>query len=42
MEGNITIDNLKLAAYIDHLHIFAPLIAPLDHISTKMENAAVD
>ena len=39
---DLTINNLDLAAYADHLHIFAPLMNPLYHIATKVENTAAE
>ena len=39
--GDVAINDLELAVYVVHLHIFAPLIAPLEHISTKVDNNAV-
>ena len=42
MEGYLTINYIGLAAYITHLHIIAPIMAPLGHISTKMENTAAE
>ena len=38
--GFLTINDLELAAYIAHLHLFAPLMAPLEHISTGVDNTA--
>ena len=38
--GKLTINNIKLAAYIAHLHIVAPLMNPLEKISTKVDNTA--
>ena len=40
--GFLTINNLKLAAYIAHLHLFAPRMAPLEHISTGVDNTAAE
>ena len=40
--GLITINDLKLAAYISHLHLFAPRMAPLEHISTGIDNIATE
>ena len=37
-----TINYLELAAYIAHLHLFAPRMAPLEHISTGVDNTATD
>ena len=38
--GFFTINNLELVAYIAHLHLFAPRMAPLEHISTGVDNTA--
>ena len=40
--GLITKNDLKLAAYIAHLHLFAPRMAPLEHISTGVDNTATE
>ena len=40
--GFLTINDLELAAYISHLHLFAPCMAPLEHISTGVDNTAVE
>ena len=37
-QGFLTINDLELAAYIAHLHLFAPRMAPLDHIATGVDN----
>ena len=34
------INDLELVSYIDHLHIFNPHMAPLDHISMGVDNTA--
>ena len=36
--GFLTINPLELAAYIAHLHMFAPGMAPLEHISKGVDN----
>ena len=36
--GDLVINDLELATYVTHQHIFAPLIAPLEHIKTKVDN----
>ena len=36
--GYLTINDLDLAAYIAHLHIFALLMVTLDHISNTVDN----
>ena len=41
-KGTLTINDLKLEAYIDHLHIFDPRIAPLYHIATEVDNTAAE
>ena len=38
----LTINNLELAVYISHLHLFAPSMAPLEHITTLFDNTAAD
>ena len=38
--GFLTINDLDLAAYIDHLHMFSPRMAPLEHISKGVDNTA--
>ena len=38
----LTINNLEMAAYIAHLHLFAPRMAPLEHISTRVDNTAAE
>ena len=38
----LQINNLELAAYMAHLYIFSPLMAPLEHISAKLDNIAAD
>ena len=40
--GFLTINDLDLAAYIAHLHLFAPRMAPLEHISTGVDNTAAE
>ena len=40
--GFLTINNLELAAYIAHLHLFAPRMAPLEHIYTGVDNTAAE
>ena len=40
--GFLTINTLELAAYIAHLHLFAPRMAPLEHISTGVNNTAAE
>ena len=40
--GFLAINDLELAAYIAHLHLFAPRMAPLEHISTGVENTAAE
>ena len=40
--GFLTINDLKLAACISHLHLFAPRMAPLKHISTGVDNTAAE
>lgn len=41
LTGDLAINDLELAVYVVHLHIFAPLIGPLEHISTKVDNNVV-
>ena len=38
----LTINDLKLAAYIAHLHLFALRMAPIKHISTGVDNTAAE
>ena len=38
----LTINDLELAAYIAHLHLFAPHKNPLEHITTGVENTDAD
>ena len=38
LDGYITMNDLYISAYVAHLHIFAPLMEPLDHIATKLDN----
>ena len=38
----LTINDLDLAAYIAHLRLFAPCMAPLEHVSTGMDNTAAE
>ena len=40
--GFLTINDLELAAYIYHLHLFAPHMSPLKHISTGVDNTAAE
>ena len=40
--GFLTIKDLEMAAYIAHLHLFAPRMMPLEHISTGVENTAAE
>ena len=40
--GFLTINDLELEAYITHLHLFALRMAPLEHISTGVDNTAAD
>ena len=42
IEGYLTINDIKLAAYVAHLHIFAPLMVPLEQISTILDNMAAE
>ena len=37
-----TINNLEIVAYIAHLHIFCPLVYPLQYIVTKAENNYIE
>ena len=41
-QGFLTINDLDLAAYIAHLHLFAPHMAPLEHISTGVDNTTAE
>ena len=40
--GFLTINDLDLAAYISHLHLFNPRMAPLEHIKTGVYNTAAE
>ena len=40
--GFLTINDLELAAYITHLHLFAPRTASLEHIATWVDNTAAE
>ena len=40
--GFLTINDLELAAYIAHLHLFTPHMTPLEHISTGVDNTAAE
>ena len=40
--GYLTINNLDLAEYVIHIHIFAPLMKPLDRITTKVNNTVAE
>ena len=40
--GDMMIINIQLAAYVVHLHLFAPKMAPLEHIHTLVDNAATE
>ena len=41
-QGFLTINDLDLSEYIAHLHLFAPRMAPLEHITTGVDNTAAD
>ena len=41
-QGFLTINDLELAAYFSHLHIFAPCMEPLEHISIEVDNTDAD
>ena len=38
----LTINYLELEAYIAYLHLFAPHMVPLEHISTGVDNSATE
>ena len=40
--GFLTINDLEMVAYIAHLHLFAPHMAPLEHISTGVDNTVAE
>ena len=40
--GELTINNLDLAAYVANIFIFAPLMNPLENITTKVKNMAAE
>ena len=42
MGGDLTINDIKLAAYDAHIQNFAPLMTPLKHLNTKLDNKAAD
>ena len=41
-QGGLTINNLKLVVYVTHLHIVAPMMKPLDHIATNVDNPSLE
>ena len=41
-KGTLTINDLELSSYISHLQIFAPRMAPLEHIETGVDSTAVE
>ena len=41
-QGFLTIHDLELAAYISHLHLLSPCMAPLEHIATGVVNTAAE
>ena len=41
-QGFLTINDLDLAAYIAHLHLFAPHMAPLEPTATGVDNTAAE
>ena len=41
-DGNLTINDMELADYLTHIHIFLPLMAPLEHIATKVDSTAAE
>ena len=41
-DGNLTINDMELTAYVTHLHICAPLMTPLEHIATKVDSTAAE
>ena len=41
-QGFLTINDLELAAYISHLHIFTPHMETLKYISTGVDNTAAE
>ena len=40
--GDLTINDLDLAAYVPHIHILCLLMEPLNHISTRVDNTTAD
>ena len=46
MENNpgsdLTINYLDTTAYVAHVHIFVPLMVPLDHIYTKVNKRSTE
>ena len=41
-QGFLTINDLELAVYIAHLHLFAPRMAPLKQKATGVDNTATE
>ena len=41
-QGYLTINDLELAAYIANIHLFAPFMAPLEQITTGVDNTAAE
>ena len=41
-QGFLTINDLDLAAYIPHLHLFTSHIAQLEHITTGIDNTVAE
>ena len=40
MAVDLTINDLNMDAYITHLQIVAPIMVPLEHIKTKVNNTS--
>ena len=40
--GDLTINNIELAAYLSNLNLFAPKMAPLEQIHTIVDNMAAE
>ena len=42
IDGDLTITDLDLESYVTYLPIFVPLMEPLEHIYTKVDNTSAD
>ena len=41
-QRDLTINDIYIAAYVVHLHIFASLMYPLERTATKVDNTAAE